>query len=239
MANLRLRMRQVLPSFWEDPEMARLALGQRMVYVALWQVADDAGWLPWAPDDIAWTLRIQVDEFRDAVEVIRALPGDERIELDACQRHARIIHLPDYQRAASSTHRTVRHETEHRRECLSEDVPGPGSRPRGPSADQPQVSHAAATQQPRLGAGARSGSSSGGADGGAAPPTTSPVEANLYTAYTALTGKVCDAAAEQWIDDLVTEFDRSRIRDLMYAWDRTGSLLGWVTNRARGRVAAG
>jgi hypothetical protein len=42
-----MRIRQIKPAFWTDKVMAGLPFRTRLVYVGLWQLADDAGWLLW------------------------------------------------------------------------------------------------------------------------------------------------------------------------------------------------
>lgn len=42
-----MRIRQVRPEFWSDETMAGLPMAVRLFYIGLWNVADDAGWLPW------------------------------------------------------------------------------------------------------------------------------------------------------------------------------------------------
>jgi hypothetical protein len=47
-----VRIRQVKPSFWTDPTLAHISVGARLMYVGLWCVADDAGWLTWDLDEL-------------------------------------------------------------------------------------------------------------------------------------------------------------------------------------------
>ena len=51
-----MRIRQVKPEFWSDSEMAALPYPVRLIYIGLWNVADDAGYIEWKPDRIAHDL---------------------------------------------------------------------------------------------------------------------------------------------------------------------------------------
>lgn len=51
-----MRIRQVKPEFWSDPDMAALPYPVRLIYIGLWCVADDAGYIEWHPDRIAHDL---------------------------------------------------------------------------------------------------------------------------------------------------------------------------------------
>jgi len=51
-----VRIRQVKPEFWSDSEMAALPYPVRLLYIGLWCVADDAGYIEWRPDRIAHDL---------------------------------------------------------------------------------------------------------------------------------------------------------------------------------------
>ena len=51
-----MRIRQIKPEFWSDSEMAALPYPVRLIYIGLWCVADDAGYIEWRPDRIAHDL---------------------------------------------------------------------------------------------------------------------------------------------------------------------------------------
>ena len=42
-----MRIRQIRPEFFTDPVTAHLSAATQVAYIALWCVADDAGWLDW------------------------------------------------------------------------------------------------------------------------------------------------------------------------------------------------
>lgn len=48
-----MRIRVIKPDFWQDSVVAGLPMGARLLYIGLWMVADDAGWLKWQPQEIA------------------------------------------------------------------------------------------------------------------------------------------------------------------------------------------
>jgi len=51
-----MRIRQVKPEFWSDSDMAALPYSVRLIYIGLWCVADDAGYIEWRPERIAHDL---------------------------------------------------------------------------------------------------------------------------------------------------------------------------------------
>jgi hypothetical protein len=51
-----MRIRQVKPEFWSDSDMAELPYAVRLIYIGLWCVADDAGYIDWRPERIAHDL---------------------------------------------------------------------------------------------------------------------------------------------------------------------------------------
>jgi hypothetical protein len=48
-----MRIRQVRPEFFSDPITSRLSPAIQLVYIGLWCIADDAGWLRWDVSHIA------------------------------------------------------------------------------------------------------------------------------------------------------------------------------------------
>ena len=47
-----MRIRQVKPAFWQDPETGRWPADTQTLYIRLWAIADDVGWFEWDPDVI-------------------------------------------------------------------------------------------------------------------------------------------------------------------------------------------
>ena len=120
MAAITLRIRQILPQFFADEDIANVPERARLIYIGLWCVADDSGFFPWKPGEIAYHLGLQRlgrAGIIKAVDDIRALPGRCRVELLDCGRHAVVVNLPQYQRYAKSTHAVHRHKDEHTLEC--------------------------------------------------------------------------------------------------------------------------
>jgi hypothetical protein len=212
-SEITLRIRQVKPGLWQDEAIARLKPEYRLVYVGLWCVADDAGWVPWKPREIAYHLGLSERLVQAACDAIRQLPGRPRLVVAPCGQHAQVPNLPEHQRFSKSTHRVVRHEQEHLREC--EEAPSiPPPPPLEPPSDSPPVEGGVVEFK-----------------GGGVVHRT-----NLYNAYSDLTGDPCDNKAIHWIDDLVRQAgDRSRVGELMYAWPKGSgkNLLGWVTHQLR------
>jgi hypothetical protein len=125
MAAITLRIRQVLPQFFADEDMAELNSSAQLLYIGLWCVADDAGYFPWKPGEIAYALNFRGGRkaVTKGVEDIRALSGRCRVELLGCGRHAMVPNLAEYQRYAKSTHNVVRHKREHQAECFPANIP--------------------------------------------------------------------------------------------------------------------
>lgn len=47
-----MRIRQIKPEFWNDARLEGIGLDVRLLYIGLWQEADDTGWLRWDVDQI-------------------------------------------------------------------------------------------------------------------------------------------------------------------------------------------
>lgn len=125
MAAITLRIRQIVPQFWSDEDLALLSDRSRLIYVGLWAVADDEGYFPWKPGEVAYALGLRYGRkgIEKAVDDIRQLPGRCRVELLPCNRHAVVVNLGQYQRYAKSTHNVTRHAHEHRIECAPAFLP--------------------------------------------------------------------------------------------------------------------
>lgn len=123
-----MRIRQVKPEFWSDAKMYGLPLEYKLVFIGLWNEADDSGWLKWDLDQIA------VDLFRDmppdeAIALLKragkALSGRKRLRILKCG-HAQIPRLPHHQRLAGPTKQVHTFFTEHSERCATN-----RARPRG------------------------------------------------------------------------------------------------------------
>lgn len=125
MAAITLRIRQIVPQFWSDEDLAVLSDRSRLIYVGLWAVADDEGYFPWKPGEVAYALNLRAGRAGviKAVDEIRGLPGRCRVELLPCDRHAVVVNLQQYQRYAKSTHNVRRHAAEHQLECVPAFIP--------------------------------------------------------------------------------------------------------------------
>lgn len=44
------RIRTIKPDFWDDPKIGHLSRDARLLFIATWNLADDAGTVRWAPD---------------------------------------------------------------------------------------------------------------------------------------------------------------------------------------------
>lgn len=114
-----MRIRQVRPEFFSDPVVGRLSPDARLIYIGLWCIADDAGWLEWDVPHIAAMLSpyqsVPVRE-RMASRAVEALVGAGRVIVHPCGC-AFIPRLADHQKIGGNKSFTVRdrHESRHSR----------------------------------------------------------------------------------------------------------------------------
>ena len=129
-----MRIRQIVPGFWGDVVMQKqLSCGERLFYVGLWMLADDAGWFRSDVEEItAEVFRYEPVDAREAAatEMLEHLSKLNRIELVACGRHGRIPALPVYQRI-SEAKKSFKVLREHEERCADPGKPrgsdtGPG-----------------------------------------------------------------------------------------------------------------
>lgn len=117
-----MRIRQIKPDYWLDKTLQRrLTAEQREVYVGLWMLADDAGWLVWDVETIAAQLRPYDAPARrerlvtSAAERLRTIdPQDPHLLVLDCG-HARVPKLVRHQRFGGRPVFTVRDA--HARDC--------------------------------------------------------------------------------------------------------------------------
>ena len=99
-----MRIRQVKPDLWTDPVTARFSDGAMRLYIGLWTLADDAGYLVWDTEQIGALLyaydvpkgRVKRID-RAAAEIV----DSGRMTIYDCG-HAVIPTLPRHQRFSSS-----------------------------------------------------------------------------------------------------------------------------------------
>ena len=71
-----MRIRQVRPEFFTDPVTAHLPAAVQVAYIALWCVADDAGWINWDTDQVGAlvypykSIRVRTRLIESAVDVL-------------------------------------------------------------------------------------------------------------------------------------------------------------------------
>lgn len=110
-----MRIRQVKPEFWSDPVTARLSDTAQLLYIGLWNVADDAGFLVWEPDTIGAHLR-PYETPRRRVKRIEAAAAElveaGRMDMLECG-HAVIPTLPVHQRLSGGSRRVLTEQTKH------------------------------------------------------------------------------------------------------------------------------
>jgi hypothetical protein len=95
-----VRIRQVRPEFFTDAIVARLPADVRLLYIGLWIVADDAGWLDWDPAQIGALLFPFESVRRREAFIVRG--GESLVKAGRMTLHdcgcAQIPTLPRHQR---------------------------------------------------------------------------------------------------------------------------------------------
>lgn len=110
-----MRIRQVKPEYWSDPVTARLSDTAQLLYIGLWNVADDAGYLVWDADTIGAHLRPYENPKRRVRRIEAAaaeLVDAGRMQMLACG-HAVIPTLPIHQRMSSAAKRVLMEQKKH------------------------------------------------------------------------------------------------------------------------------
>ena len=114
-----MRIRQIKPSFWTDPLIQKkLSAIERLIYIGLWMLADDAGWLRMDIDEIAVSLLpYEPVEDREAIveATIAKLVDLGRLERTGC-RHGFLPTLRNHQ-SISAEKAVYTIEREHQRRC--------------------------------------------------------------------------------------------------------------------------
>ena len=128
-----MRIRQVRPEFFTDPLTARLSIPTRLLYIGMWCVADDDGWLRWDVSHLAVLLLPYESVHRREGHIEHArdeLVAADRLRLLDCGC-ALIPTLPKHQRINGTKAYTSRDW--HRKHCVAviPDVSG-NSRTRSP-----------------------------------------------------------------------------------------------------------
>lgn len=87
------------PEFWTDSTVATMPDSARLLYIGLWCVADDAGYLDWDMESIGMTLlgyRSPAIRRRVIEASAKTLVDARRVILLDCGKHAHIPTLPQY-----------------------------------------------------------------------------------------------------------------------------------------------
>lgn len=114
MPPLTMRGRYLMREYWSDSDLfLRLTSDQREVYIGLWTLADDEGWMPRDVPAIAAAMFRYEDRapreirVRDALERLRKLG---KVESHRCG----CIHLPSVERYPRAGKKSSEHAIEHR-----------------------------------------------------------------------------------------------------------------------------
>jgi hypothetical protein len=109
-----MRIRQVRTEFWSDEVVGPLPDAVKLFYIGLWQVADDAGWLTWAPAQIGAILypyrsakrrESDIEAWAGALERVHRLRRLDCgcAEIPTLSRHQRVSGVQSFK--ARDTHR--------------------------------------------------------------------------------------------------------------------------------------
>lgn len=83
------RIRSIKPSYWEDEKIGRLSWGARLLFIATWNIADDAGRLRWTPH----LIRSQVFPYDEPLTADRVQELMDELELhDLVQPYSHGVH---------------------------------------------------------------------------------------------------------------------------------------------------
>jgi len=110
-----MRIRQVKPEYWSDAVTARLSDTAQLIYIGLWNVADDAGYLEWDVEALGAHLRpyeTPRHRVRRIEKVAAELVAAGRMQMLACG-HAVIPTLPIHQRMSSGSKRVLTEQRKH------------------------------------------------------------------------------------------------------------------------------
>lgn len=108
-----MRARLVRPEFWDDSLVGAMPDPVRLLYIGLWGLADDAGYLEWDTRSIAMKLygfqKGSIDAHtRRAEQLVQALVDAGRVELLDCQRHAFIPTLERHRITGGNKSETIK-----------------------------------------------------------------------------------------------------------------------------------
>lgn len=84
------RNRMIRPEFWEDAKMAKLTPMARLLYIALWNFADDEGYLQY---DVDW-IRIKCFPYEPNTDVSALL--NELFELKRIDKNNGVIKIQNF-----------------------------------------------------------------------------------------------------------------------------------------------
>jgi hypothetical protein len=111
--SLTMRGRYLMREYWSDSDLfLRLDAEQREIYIGLWMLADDTGWLPRDIPAISAALMHYEDRAPREERTKRAL---ERLrELGKVESHRCCLHLPAVERYPRAGKKSTEHMAEHK-----------------------------------------------------------------------------------------------------------------------------
>lgn len=114
------RTRLIRPSFFSDENMAKLSIPTRLVYIGLWTMTDDAGFLDASVREIAAELfRFETPRRRETrvQKAVDELVSIDRLRLLDCGEHAVIPTIPDHRTQGGEKVYTV--QKRHTTRCMT------------------------------------------------------------------------------------------------------------------------
>ena len=112
MPPLTMRGRYLMREYWSDSDLfLRLNVGEREVYVGLWMLADDSGWMPRDVPAIAAALYRYEDRTPREQKVTKAL--DRLRDLGKLTSHRCCIYLPAVARYPRAGRKSNEHSDSH------------------------------------------------------------------------------------------------------------------------------
>lgn len=116
MPALTMRGRYLMREYWEDSDLfLRLTPQEREVYVGLWMLADDAGWMPRDVPAIGAALYRYED--RTPREAIISAVLERLRELGKVESLRCCLHIPAVERWPRSGRKTFEHRDAHTERC--------------------------------------------------------------------------------------------------------------------------
>lgn len=112
MPSLTMRGRYLMREYWSDSDLfLRLSAADRELYVGLWMLADDAGWMPWDVPAIAAAMYHYEDRAPREAKVRAGVA--KLVRIGKVERHKCCLYLPAVARYPRAGKKTTEHKAAH------------------------------------------------------------------------------------------------------------------------------